>query len=277
MTDVGPTPAARTGIVTVAIAAALAISATGSAQAPPCVTPPSGLVAWWTGDYTTEDHVGTNDGVWVGSSNTYWSGLVGYSFWINGAGWIQVPDSASLDITGAITIDAWIYAPRFGGRVVDKITAGGADGYMLDTFADRVRLIIDGSALSGTTVLTSYRDRWIHVAGTFDGTTMRVYLNGVLDGSTTPDPGTWTNNLPLRIGADQDGASRFSGAIDEVELFNRALSASELLALYNAGAAGKCRGNEEAKRIPVNDQVALWTLFLVLAGAGAVALRGAGR
>lgn len=278
MIDSRPVLTARAGLAAVAVLAMFGVAVWAPAQVQQCVEPPSGLVAWWTGDQTTEDLVGSNDGVWGGSSASYWFGLVDYSFWTGGAGWIQVPDSASLDITGAITIDAWIYATQFGGRVVDKITAGGGDGYMLDTYNNRVRLIIDGSTLSGSTSLTSptdYRNRWIHVAGTFDGTTMRVYLNGVLDGSMTPDPGTWTNNLPLRIGADQAGASRFSGAIDEVELFNRALGAAELLAIYNAGAAGKCKTAGAQEPIPAASPIALSVLFVLLAGAGAIALRTA--
>ncbi len=134
MSHFGRTPVARTGLVALAVAAALVPSRMVSAQAPPCVPPPAGLVAWWTGDQTTADHAGTNHGTWGGSSGPYGSGLVDSSFRTGGTAWVQVPDSASLDITGAISINAWIYASEFGGRVVDRITAGGGDGSMLDRY-----------------------------------------------------------------------------------------------------------------------------------------------
>jgi hypothetical protein len=89
---------------------------------------------------------------------------------------------------------------------------------------------------------------WTHVAGVFNGTTgaLDVYINGVLrNGGSAIDPtvlAPFQNNEPLLIGAGDLGSDErdfFDGSIDEVELFDRALSAAEIQSIFNAGASGK--------------------------------------
>jgi hypothetical protein len=202
-----------------------------------CVTPPSGMVSWWPGEGNANDFIGGNDGILTGTVG-YAAGEVGQAFNLNG-GYVQVADAPSLDITGQITIDAWIKPSVLGGRVVDKITAGGTDGYLLDTFGGVIRFIIGNTWLNGSSTLPT--GTWSHIAGVYDGTQMTVYLNGVLDGSLATSISIPTNSLPLRIGAASDGGSSFTGLIDEVEVFNRALTGSEIADIYNAGSAGKCK------------------------------------
>jgi len=95
---------------------------------------------------------------------------------------------------------------------------------------------------------------WQHVAGTFDlGTQdIKVYVNG-LEVSTILSPSQTQGTIssindsssPVRIGALQTGDFNlnyfWSGLIDEVEIFNRALAASEIQSIFNAGSAGKCK------------------------------------
>lgn len=238
----------------------------GLAQSPSCVPPPAGMVAWWPGDGSASDIAGSNGGSVVGGV-TYAAGRVGQAFRLDGAtGYVQVPDSASLRVTGQITIDAWIYPAATGGRVVDKITAGGADGYLLDTYGGVVRLIVDSHGLSGTTAIPT--GTWSHVAGVYDGTQMRVYLNGTLDGTLDTTAAIPANTLPVRIGAASDGGSLFNGLIDEVEVFNRGLSQPEIQAIVAAGSAGKCKP-EVVAVVPVVSTWGLVGLGLLLA-AGAV-------
>src|SRR5439155_13067678 len=80
---------------------------------------------------------------------------------------------------------------------------------------------------------------WTHLAGTFDGATYSLYMNGQLL-STAPGTLGQTNTAPLKIGGSGDSAT-FGGLIDEVEIFNRALTASEIQSIFNAGSAGKCK------------------------------------
>jgi len=215
-------------------------SPAAQAQAPPiCVPPPSGLVSWWPGDGNALDIFDGNSGTIVGGV-TFSPGMVGQAFNLNGTdAYVQVSNAPNLQITGQITLDAWINPTVTGGRVIDKITAGGSDGYMLDTLAGKTRLIIGGAILSGATTLPT--GVFTHVAGTYDGTTLQVYVNGVLDGSLTAGGAIPSNALTLRIGADSTGANLFSGLIDEVEVFNTALTQPQISAIVLAGSAGKCK------------------------------------
>jgi hypothetical protein len=90
----------------------------------------------------------------------------------------------------------------------------------------------DTYRINSTTLYPIDGNTWMHVAATFDGITMRLYINGVLEASLIPPAGTTiaTNNLPLTIGAE-DGttASRwFMGWMDNARVYNRALSAGEI-------------------------------------------------
>jgi len=208
-----------------------------------CIAPPSGMVSWWPGDGNANDIIGNNNGtLYGGPTFTYITGMVGMAFSLDGTyDYVEVPDSSSLDITDSITIDAWIYAHALGGRVVDKITAGGSNGYMLDTYNSHLRFIIDGVIVSGSTTLTT--NTWYHIAGVYNRSEqkLRVYVNGAQDGFGNYSGSIPANNLTIRIGADSTGANAFNGIIDEVEIFNRALSQSEIADIYAAGSAGKCR------------------------------------
>jgi len=83
-----------------------------------------------------------------------------------------------------------------------------------------------------------------NVAGTWDGSTIQLYVDGVLQG-TAPLSTAFNNTRALNIGFWWSGGTPqrfFRGIVDELEIFSRALSASEIQAIYNAGSAGKCRG-----------------------------------
>jgi hypothetical protein len=209
-----------------------------------CVPPASGIVGWWTGDGTLVDRIGGNNGVsgtqMGASAVTFKPGEVDQAFdFLTGAHpYVQITSVPVLDIAGSITMDAWVSSTNFGGRIVDKQTAGGADGYMLDTYNGYPRIIITGVNLFGPAKLPT--GTWIHEAGTWDGTTMRLYVNGV-EVANAPAKALPHNDIALRIGADNTGASHFEGLVDEVAIHSRALSAGEIQAIYLAGKAGRCR------------------------------------
>jgi hypothetical protein len=76
----------------------------------------------------------------------------------------------------------------------------------------------------------------MHIAATYDGITLKIYINGVLDASLSPaaPPAISSNTLSLGIGAQPDGTSKLMGAIDEVQVYNVALSATEIANLATA-------------------------------------------
>jgi Concanavalin A-like lectin/glucanases superfamily/Immunoglobulin domain/Regulator of chromosome condensation (RCC1) repeat len=87
------------------------------------------------------------------------------------------------------------------------------------------------------------RGVWYHVVATYDGNQAVLYVNGVAEASATPGFSLDYDTTPLFIGTTGTWApylNMFGGIIDEVSIYNRALSAPEILSLYNAGSAGKC-------------------------------------
>ncbi|HEY7047803.1 MAG TPA: LamG domain-containing protein [Jatrophihabitantaceae bacterium] len=169
---------------------------------------------------------------------------------------VAVWDRPELNPTGAITVAAWIRPDAWpaqvsAGSIVSKLTTTGAwypltapnAGYALRGGGAGViafSVAVAGKLKTATTKITLPTGDWHHVAGTFDGQQVAVYVDGVLAASTTVrgalSPATGPN---LLVGADPiDPASRFTGAVDEVRVYGRALAAADLAALYADPSAG---------------------------------------
>ncbi|HEV2207334.1 MAG TPA: LamG domain-containing protein, partial [Verrucomicrobiae bacterium] len=87
------------------------------------------------------------------------------------------------------------------------------------------------------------RGVWYHVAATYDGNQSILYVNGVAEASATPGFPLDYDTTPLFIGTTGTWSpylNMFGGLIDEASIYNRALSAGEIAAIYNVGSAGKC-------------------------------------
>jgi hypothetical protein len=155
--------------------------------------------------------------------------------------YVLVPLSDSLQITDALTIEAWIAPMALGRRIVDKIAPGGFDGYLLDTNDGRLRFSVGADSVESDQQILIVNGGFSHVAGVYDGATLSVYVNGVRVGTkSTPVMAVGTNDLALRIGADSTGESRFVGMIDEVRIYDRALAPTEIAAIAGAGAGARC-------------------------------------
>jgi hypothetical protein len=195
-----------------------------------------GIVSWWRAQSNARDSVDGNDGILVNGVG-FDHGMCGRAFRFNGSVGqsVQVPDAANLNITGPLTLMAWIRPDVPIARVIDKITAGTGNGYLLDTFPGRARLIAGQTSVIGATTLPL--GAWTHVAGTYDGAILRVYVNGALDGTSFGVAPTGTNANPLRIGGDSNGLNTFSGLIDEVVVFHSALAVSDIAAIHDSCSA----------------------------------------
>ncbi len=149
--------------------------------------------------------------------------------------WVTVADSASLDLTGAMTIEAWVRpdAPAKVWQTIAMKEALGGLSYALFASGDTARL----NGWWGQNSLYVPADRplaaatWTHVAVTAGGGTMRLFLNGAqvatrsIAGSLTPSAN------PLRIGGNAVWLDEyFDGRIDDVRIYDRALTAAEVQA-----------------------------------------------
>lgn len=208
----------------------------------------AGLVGYWLidpgvnpNDYSSSGAVIGNGTVSGGSLGTTVDrfGTTNAASTLNGTSqYITVADSAQLDLTAEYSISVWINPnATASNRIVDKTTAGGCDGYMIDIMSKRLRFLYCslGGAGAGNVLVggaTVETGKWTHVTATFSNSARkaRLYYNGHLDAEfTTGGAVTPVNALPVRIGVDSSTAGNFfSGAISDVRIYNRALSEGEI-------------------------------------------------
>lgn len=146
---------------------------------------------------------------------------------------VTVPDSPSLDLSSALTLEAWINPPAasqgWQNVLFKEMPGNGAyflyrSGYSaapvggIFTTAEQTVLGTTGPPLGA----------WTHLAFTYDGTTERFYVNGVLVSSHSVSGAVQVSNGVLHIGGDSVWGEHFQGLIDEIRIYNRALSASEI-------------------------------------------------
>ncbi len=214
---------------------------------PTGLNPAVNLVGFWTGDGDTrdfagEDQNGTNNGA------TFAVGKVGQSFNFNGSSNVEVTNAAQLN-PSQLTIETWVY--KTVGGDADLV---GKDGeisqrqYWLGAASNarfRPHLSTTNNGLVFFDGATAYNlNEWYHVAMTYDGANLRLYVNGVLDGSTAATGSIISTTQPLRIGGGAPSGqlqNYLNGRLDEVSLYDRALSPNEIAAIYNAGTAGKLK------------------------------------
>jgi hypothetical protein len=122
--------------------------------------------------------------------------------------------------------------------IIKKAAFGTADGYELSLSTAgkvffRLNQVTSGNTyrIDSSTSYPTDGSTWMHIAATFDGSTMRLYVNGVLEGTLAGPAAVGSNALALGIGAQPDGVSPLQGALDEVRVWSRALSPSEIQGL----------------------------------------------
>jgi uncharacterized repeat protein (TIGR01451 family) len=181
---------------------------------------------------------------------TWVAGRVGsYAIDLNGTSqYALVPDNASLDIADQITVMAWIRPEQYATQdLIKKATQGSINGYELslattksDASSQRAFFRINQQSNGDTyrvNAATIYPidGTWMHVAATYDGSAMRLYINGVEEGNLTVPGGTTIalNNVPLSIGAQSTPSRYFRGWMDDARVYHHALSLSEIQAIIN--------------------------------------------
>ncbi len=242
-------------------------------QGPLCVDPPNGLIGWWPGDDGNANDISGsgNHGVLVGNT-TFAPGKVGNAFSFDGDGdYVQLPiDSGIFAATDRFTIDAWAFPTRtsqfsFLQGILDNdvsnargmgLSVFGGVGFnnpfRVHGFFHNTDLIPPGGAQFGTGLLST-PNQWHHYAMTYDGAQLCTYQDGGIPSCVAANGEVKDNNVTFRIGHGQHSAPDvlryFQGLIDEVEIFDRALSGNEINSIFLAGAAGKCKQTATARTI----------------------------
>jgi hypothetical protein len=213
---------------------------------PVCVTPPANMISWWKGDGNLLDVQDGNTLSANGDGFGYADGKVSQAFSFNGTTFLSAGNPANLNITGnQVTIDGWVN-PSMDMSNEAIFFGKSADG-ALQYFLEWTSGVLAGRVNNGDTeaTFTPPTGVWTHLAMVYNGSSeasVTIYANGAALASTIPSPASGniiSTAAPFTIGGRSDGRN-FAGLIDEVEVFNRALDATEVAALYNAGSAGKC-------------------------------------
>ncbi len=209
-----------------------------------CATAPSGLVSWWRGQGTALDAAGTNNGTLVGNTG-YGPGRVGQGLLLDGdADAVTLGNPVSLRLQD-FTIETWIrrtsvFLVSFSGNGVGQLFAYGQNGYglYLDPFGTPALTKVGISDVKPGASITDTNLH--HLAVTKSGNTVVFYVDGTAYPAASYNPG-FTFTTLAAIGARGDNSDNsFYGLIDEMSVYNRALTTNEIQAIYNAGADGKC-------------------------------------
>ena len=198
---------------------------------------------------TAYDSVGDNDGTLEASlegpsnRNRMWDldGKFGKAIEFDGTDdYVEVADDDALDITDEYSISAWIYPTSWGegtyGRILQKGNSS-SNRYLfyINDFADTYTFSRDDTDYDSSNSMISL-DNWHHVVVSFDGTTLKLFHNGIQDSNTYTPSALQVNGDPLYIGNNNAGDRTFEGLIDEVKVFNYAMDAEQVAVEYNQGA-----------------------------------------
>ena len=161
-------------------------------------------------------------------------------------------DAVSLQLTRGMTLEAWVNPRRVSGAWRDVIYKGNDNYYLEGTSTNSSRPALGGTygrvwrSLWARALLAT--NTWTYLAGTYDGGTMRLYVNGVQVASRAQTGAIATSTNPLQMGGDSIYGQYFAGIIDEVRIYNRALSVAEILADMNTPVGGSSATGSDDRR-----------------------------
>jgi Concanavalin A-like lectin/glucanases superfamily len=235
---------------------AMVVFFTSATTAQTCVQPPANLIGWWPGDGNTNDIVGGRNAILHGNA-TFGPALVGEGFLLDGDGdFVEVPHDPALNVgTGDFTVDLWVNFNTtddeqvLAEKYVEQFDPTIDTGWTFTKQQDN-HLSFGGA---GSDPLSIPTNTWIHFAARRKGTVQTIFMNGTVIATGQVDRDNGNSDSSLKFGHrgspdDTPGSTDtrgffLNGRIDEMEFFvGRALSDTEIQAIFNAGSAGKCKG-----------------------------------
>ncbi|WP_157255002.1 LamG-like jellyroll fold domain-containing protein [Nonomuraea typhae] len=164
-------------------------------------------------------------------------GKYGKAVSFNGtSSWITVPDSASLRLSGAMTIEAWVNPATSEGNwrtvLMKEHASGLADGLYASTGTNtgpRAEAVtVTGSNAAATADSALPQGSWSHLAISYDGSSQRLYINGELVSQTPVEGDLRADDGAVRIGGNSPWGESFQGLIDEVRIYDQALTREQI-------------------------------------------------
>jgi hypothetical protein len=234
-------------------------------QTPVCSPPPSGLVGWWPGNGTFADLMGEHPGA-PSNGVSFADGLVGQSFNLNGTDCVELGAWFNLQ---TFTISMWVKA---GGSqvtsyadILDNNHTGSRSWVIqYNNSDDALKSYFYWSAANiGFLNFGLTKGVWQHLVVTLDtNRTASAYLDGNPVATVAGSADIFYDGTQfLRLGCWGGGGRNFNGQVDELAIFNRALSPAEIKAIYNAFTAGMCPLALDISRQPSAVQLSWFTSF----------------
>lgn len=208
------------------------------------------LVAWWRFNNTLLDgRPQKNNLTKQAGTTSYASGIIGTALSFDGSTYFTAANETNFDfeINQPQTVSMWVYLPSsitssviVAKQANNNNTTPGTNIIILNTLKPTFR-IGDGATthtVNSNTALTTLG--WSYLACTYSGNSnrsgMKIWINGTLDTTGTAEAmsGSMLNDVPVTIGARNDGATKASNGIliDDVRIYNRELSANEVMVNY---------------------------------------------
>ena len=202
-------------------------------------------VAWWPGEGNADDIVGGNHGT-LNNGATFAPGVIGQAFSFDGVDDYVVLERP-VSLSGGFTYSAWV---NFASTSLFDDTQNffnnsqffirKSNEFESNHFGAFVRTA-DRKGGRAESVTFVKPETWYHVAATWDGTWLRIYVDAVLEDSTVREGPLVSTIVEAKFGQGEAGSvsgNEFHGRLDEIMMYNRALSGEEIMALYDAGSAG---------------------------------------
>lgn len=214
----------------------------------------NGLIGWWKFNGNADSSAGSSNGTAVATaSDIGQNGVAANAFRFNNtSSYVRVPSNSMPKPSGAFTISGWFKADAIyasAEHVIVSTTQGGGASLFLSASCSsgmlKFQAYINGGYVSTCTAAGSIAaNTWYFAAGVYDGSSVKIYLkNNSAVSTTAPGAMTWspTATVPFCIGSeagntDCTDGNYWDGDLDDIRFYNRALSASEVLQLYNGGA-----------------------------------------
>jgi hypothetical protein len=221
---------------------------------------PSDQVLWLSGDGNADDISGNSNNGSLNNGATYKVGKVGQSFEFDGNNDdVSIPNSPSLNFGSnqPMSVEFWAYRSSNSGLQHLIGRRNNCDGSPINfQFVYIPNQVIFGAGFGNE--VSSGQDlplnTWTHIIGTFDGTTFRIYMNGVLTATASGSLGA--TSAPLILGGSGT-CPKFGGKLDEVSIYNRALTQDEISSIFNAGIGGKLKPSVTAN-FNFMDLISVW-------------------
>lgn len=213
----------------------------------------NGLIAWWKLNENANSSVGSFNGTpYLTSPANNRSSVGASAFSFNGSSsYVKIPIADFPRPTSGFSVTGWFRADVItpsGDRVILSSTQGGGVSFYLGSSCSsgmlRFQAYIAGAYTGVCSAAGSIvAGQWYFAAGTYNGSTLRLYINnGSATSLSAPGAMTWptSSTVPMCLGAEPGGAectdgNYWDGVLDDIRFYNRELSASEVLQLYNGG------------------------------------------